>query len=63
MTKTMTNEEYVRDTRCPACGSPDLVFTSDVEFGGEFISQPVLCEACGRYWDQIYILTAYEMQP
>jgi C4-type Zn-finger protein len=63
MTKPMTNSDYVNDTRCPVCGSPDLIYSPDVEFGGDFISQPVQCEACGRHWDQIYILTGYELQP
>jgi C4-type Zn-finger protein len=58
-----TNEEYLNDTRCPVCGSEDILIRSEVEFGGDFISQPVQCEACGRHWDQIYILTAYEMKP
>ena len=59
----MTNEEYVNDTRCPICGSDDILIRSEVEFDGDFITQPVQCEACDRHWDQIYILTGYEMQP
>jgi C4-type Zn-finger protein len=61
MTKPMSDEEYVRDTRCPVCGSESLIYSPDVEFGGDFISQPVQCEHCGRHWDQIYVLTGYEM--
>ena len=59
----MTNTEYVLDPRCPICGSPDTIVSPDVVFGGDFIAQPVRCEACGRHFDQIYVLTGYEMQP
>ena len=65
MNKPMSDEEYLRQNphRCPVCGSEDLVYAPDVEFGGDFVTQDVKCEACGRHWDQIYILTGYEMQP
>jgi C4-type Zn-finger protein len=63
MTKPMSDEEYLNDTRCPVCGSEDILIRSEVEFGGDFITQPVKCEACGRHWDQIYHLSGYELTP
>jgi len=61
MTKTMTDEEYVARYRCPTCGSEDIHLTAFVpEFGGDFITLPVQCEACGRHWKNVYSLIGYE---
>jgi predicted RNA-binding Zn-ribbon protein involved in translation (DUF1610 family) len=65
MIKPMSDEEYLRQSppRCPVCGSEDIIRCQDVEFGEGFITEPAQCEACGRWWEQIYTLTGFEMQP
>ena len=56
-----TTEEYCDHggVHCPYCGSEDIVGGS-IQIDIAVAWQPITCSACGRKWNDIYTIAAYE---
>jgi transcription elongation factor Elf1 len=59
--RPMTNKEYCaqEEPRCPCCGSVQIEGGS-VEVNKAGAWQAVTCLSCGKEWNDIYKLIAYE---
>lgn len=57
----MTNSEYhaLEEPRCPYCGSVQIE-GGGVEINKAGAWQAVTCLSCGKEWNDIYKLIAYE---
>lgn len=50
---------YLEESCCPYCDSKDIVGGS-VQIDKATAWQPITCSACGKRWNDIYTIVAYE---
>jgi DNA-directed RNA polymerase subunit RPC12/RpoP len=57
----MTSDEYraLEEPRCPYCYSDEIVGGS-IQIDGSTAWQPITCVDCGKRWNDIYTIIAYE---
>jgi transposase-like protein len=56
-----TSREYCAHggTHCPHCGSDDIEGGS-IQIDAATAWQPITCNTCGKKWNDIYTIAAYE---
>ncbi|MBR8043385.1 hypothetical protein KDW40_02240 [Burkholderia cenocepacia] len=58
---SMTDTQYVamRGCRCPSCGDSEGIVGGSIQVDAGTASQPMVCNACGASWADLYTLTGY----
>jgi transposase-like protein len=58
----LSNDAYVavRGNVCPHCSSDDITATTGLSAEGGSAWQDVVCNSCGKEWQDIYTLTGWE---
>lgn len=44
-------------SKCPWCKSPNIEGTGDVDYDADWYSNHVVCNACGKEWEDVYTLS------
>lgn len=59
--RPMTIKEYcaLEEPRCSYCYSDEIVGGS-IQIDGNIAWQPITCVDCGKKWNDIYTIAAYE---
>lgn len=59
--RPMTINEYcaLEEARCPYCGSVHIEGGS-VQIDRATAWQPIVCLSCGKRWNDVYTIAAYE---